>query len=698
MSVTETFRVGDETLTLETGRIARQAHGAVVLRHKKTMILATVVCAHGRRTADFFPLTVDYREKLAASGVIPGNYFKREGRITEREILTSRLIDRTLRPLFPKGFQSETQIAVTVYSADPASDLEGMGIIAAAAALQVSDVPFEGPVAGLTLIRRGNRFKPLPSPAEANLADVDVNLVISQSRAGVVMLEGSALSVPDEVLCEALEASAKFLEPVLTAIEKLQSAIGKEKKPYEVPVIDPEVTELVAKLSTEPLTKAFQEPGKHARYQLIEDAYQALLANPEVEGKPVDMLESAFGKLKKHVARAGILSGRRMDGRTLEEVRPIDCECGILPACHGSALFTRGETQALVTATLGGTRDAAEVETLWGTESETFLLHYNFPPFSVGEVRASKGVGRREYGHGNLAKRAIKGVLPSQKDYPYTVRVCSDITESNGSSSMATVCGGCLALLSAGVPLREPVAGIAMGLIGEGDQVAILTDILGDEDHLGDMDFKVCGPANGITAVQMDNKLGSLPRELFERALAQAGRGRRHILGIMAGAIETLNGKTPDHAPRNMTVQITPSRIGQLIGPGGRTLQAIQAKTGAKIEVQPDGSVVVMGKNEASARDAVRAIQEISIELVQGGLYLADVVSIKDFGAFVRIAEHEAMIHISDLAEGRVESVSSVLKVGQRILVKVMGADEKGRLQLSRKAALNESELSALNL
>ncbi len=697
MSVTETVRVGDEEIILETGKIAKQAHGAVVVRHKKTMILATVVCAHGQQTADFFPLTVEYREKMAAGGKIPGNYFRREGRISEREILTSRLIDRSLRPLFPKGFSTETQVAVTVYSADAQSDLEGLGVIAAAAALQISDVPFDGPVAGLRLLRRNGRFRPLPNPAEAQLPDCDMDLVISQSRAGVVMLEGSALVVPDEALIQAIEAAGQFIAPILNGIEALQRAIGKEKKPFTKPEENPELDEAVRLAGEEKLHQAMSEPQKHPRHEAIEKARAEVIEALQSETYTAQAIGASFDHLTKQVARARILNGQRMDGRKLDEVRPITCEVGLLPANHGSALFTRGETQALVSATLGGIKDCQEFETLFGTEEDHFLLHYNFPPFSVGEVRAQKGPGRREIGHGNLARRALKGVMPSITSYPYTVRVCSDITESNGSSSMATVCGGCLALLNAGVPLKAPVAGIAMGLVGEGDRYAILTDILGDEDHLGDMDFKVAGPLEGITAVQMDNKLGSLPRELFKSALAQAAAGRKHILSVMQPTIDAQTGKTPEHAPRNMTVQITPSRIGQLIGPGGRTLQAIQAKTSAKIEVQADGSVVVMGKGEASARDAVRMIQDISIELEKGGLYMADVVSIKEFGAFVRIAEHEAMIHISDLAEGRVESVASVLQVGQRILVRVMGADEKGRLKLSRKAALNESELSAKN-
>jgi polyribonucleotide nucleotidyltransferase len=690
----EEVRVGEAVLTLETGRIARQAHGALVVRHGRSFVLATAVGEKGRDAGDFFPLTVEYRERLAAGGRIPGGYGRREGRITDREVLTSRLIDRTLRPLFPKGFRDEVQVLVTVFSADPESDLEGLGLIAAAGAVHLSDLPFNGPVAGLRLIRRETRFVPLPAPAERPLASLD--LVVSTSREGLVMVEGEADRIGDEELIEALDVAGEHIGAVLDAFDRLREKAGRPKRAWTPPAPDAELLAAVRDVATDLIHAALAVDDKAGRRAALADAEALVIAevglgDPTREKAVAGLYEAEV----KHIARLRILDGKRIGGRPLDAVRPIECEVGLLQSCHGSALFTRGETQAIVSATLGTRRDQQDVETVQGMQQERFLLHYNFPPYSVGEVRAVKGPGRREIGHGNLALRALVPVLPDAKAWPYTMRVVSDITESNGSSSMATVCGGCLALVDAGVPLKEPVAGIAMGLIGEGGRTAVLSDILGDEDHLGDMDFKVAGTAQGITAVQMDNKLGSLPRDVLARALAQAGEGRRHILAIMHRALAAVGAESA--SARHAYLRVNPARIGAIIGSGGSNIRELQESTRTRIDVQDDGSVLIFGADERGTREAVKRIQKVALELRKDGLYVGEVVSVKEFGCFVRIADHEGLVHVSELDRQRVESVESVVRPGEEILVRVLGVDERGRLKLSRKAALGESKLDALN-
>ena len=676
---TETFTIGEAEITLETGRIARQADGAVLLRQGRTVLLATVVAAGAPiPNVDFVPLTVEYRERTAAAGRIPGNFFKRETRPGEPEVLVARLIDRSLRPLFPTGWSVETQVIVTVFSAESGSDPAGLAILAASAALQVSDIPFEGPVAGLRLLRRGGRLVVLPGDAEGRLADLD--LVLAATPTGLVMLEGEAEGVDEATLLTVLDTGVAALAPAWAALERLGAGRPRRSLPVKARHLEGEVVEIAA----ENVHAALKLTGKAERRAALAQARDAVR---EALG---DAALSTFEALVKARARGAILAGRRADGRGLTEVRPIDCETGFLPANHGSALFTRGETQVLVSATLGSQRDAQEVERLFGMSRDRFMLHYNFPPFSVGEVSSKPGPGRREIGHGHLARRALAAVLPSESEYPYTIRVVSDVTESNGSSSMATVCGATLALADAGTPLAAPVAGVAMGLVREGERFVVLTDILGDEDHLGDMDFKVAGTAAGITAIQLDNKLGSLPRAILEPALAQARDGRLHILGVMQPVLDALGGRVPDHVPRHERVRINPARVGQLIGPGGRNLQQIQGRTGARIEVNQDGSVIIMGRDRASTREAVRAVQAISIELVKGGLYQGTVQSVKDFGVFVRIAEHEGLVHVSELG-GAAPTEGTVL------LVRVLGADEKGRLKLSRRAAEGAVEAEALN-
>ncbi len=698
--VTETVQLGGVELTLETGEIARQAHGAVVVREGRSFLLATVVAeAAPRPGQDFFPLTVEYREKMAAGGRIPGAYGRREGRISDREVLTSRLIDRTLRPLFAEGFRCDTQVMVTVYGADEVSDLESLALIAASAALHVSDLPFDGPVGGLRLSRVDGQIVALARPGERRRADLD--FIVSASRDGLVMVEGEAAAVPDEAVLDALDAANEAIQPLLDALDRLRARCGKDKRAHAVPARDPGLAEAVRQAAEAALHEALAVDDKHGRRAAIDEVRHRvkadLAATAAERGEDAGEIGAAFEALLHHVMRARILDGHRIGGRAMDAVRDIAIRVGLLESNHGSALFTRGETQALVSVTLGGEKDALDYDTVGGRESDPFMLHYNFPPFSVGEARPNRGPGRREIGHGNLARRALAAVLPDQRAFPYTLRIVSDITESNGSSSMATVCGGCLALMDAGVPVREPVAGIAMGLIAEGDRRVVLSDILGDEDHLGDMDFKVAGTASGVTAVQLDNKLGSLPREVFTQAIAQARRGLTHILGEMGKALGAPRAEVAAHAPQVATMKIDPKKIGAVIGSGGSTIKDIQGSTRTRIDIAEDGSVRIFGQDAEGVRAAMRRIEGVTLELTQGAVYVATVVSIKDFGCFVRIGEHEGLVHVSELEEGRVANVSDVVSVGDEVLIRVTGTDNRGRLQLSRRAALGVPRSEARN-
>lgn len=664
---TQTFAIGETEITLMTGRMARQAHGAVELHQGATRILATVVGSRKDSDADFFPLTVDYRERAAAAGRIPGNYFRRETRPGDHETLTSRVIDRALRPLFAKGLRAEVQIAVTVHSADPDSDLAGLALMAAGAAVHLSDLPFDGPVAALQLAQHGKRTEVLVNDERTQGADL--SLVVAATRRGPVMMEGRGAQVSEPIVVHALRTACEALTPAFDAMDALRAEAGVPKRPA------PAFTESVVEADPA-LFAQVQSDDKHVRAA----ARRALLDAADDPAETDARL--------RHAIRAAALDGARLDGRGPTDIRPIECVVGLLPACHGSALFTRGETQVLATATLGGQREGQDVDRLFGMTRQRFLLHYNFPSFSVGEVRRGRpGPGRRELGHGNLARRALIPVMPPSSKYPYTIRVLADVTESNGSSSMASVCAGTLAMLGAGVPLLNPVAGIALGLVVEGDRYQILSDILGDEDHLGDMDFKVAGTADGITAIQLDNKLGALDLDMLSAALGQARLGRQHILDEMAAAAEEAQRTVPAHVPRYERVKVHPSRIGHVIGPGGKHLKDLQSRTGAKVEVNQDGTVIVMGRDRASTREAVRAIQAISIELKTGGLYLGEVRTVKDFGAFVRIADHDGLVH------------RSVLKgepnVGDQMLVRVLGADDRGRLKLAH--AHDAAEIEALN-
>ncbi|MGC6418154.1 MAG: polyribonucleotide nucleotidyltransferase [Bradymonadia bacterium] len=679
MKSTLEIQLGGDTVTLETGAIARQANGAVVVRHGSTFILGTATCDLQAPSQDFFPLTVDYREKMASRGRIPGNFFRRETRASELETLTSRLIDRSLRPLFPSKFQKETVVTVTVYSADDESELSTLSLLAASAALMVSDIPFNGPMIGGTILSSGGRT--MFSVRQSNQTAHEFDLVASFTPDGLVMLEGGSLQGTESQFIETLVQAASQIRDPFKRLVDWQEKVGKTK--LDTADVDQDLKSQTAYVDVfdERLNELLLVTDKKARQRGL----TALLAEvairfPDAE----DQARSSVAKAFKERTRAQIMSGRRADGRTHDEVRPIECIAGLLQNNHGSALFTRGETQALVSATLGSQREAQDIETLDGMLKRPFILHYNFPGFSVGETRRPSGPGRREIGHGSLARRALLAVMPETSQWPYTTRVVSDITESNGSSSMATVCGGCLALLDAGVPLLAPVAGIAMGLITGAEQSAILSDILGEEDHLGDMDFKVAGTRKGITAVQLDNKLGALSIDLLTRALEQARLGRLHILDCMSEAIESSAGKRYEQQGRHQSFKIAVSKIGSVVGQGGKTIQGLQADTNTKIEIGKDGHVLILGQKAEEVRRAREKIDILTTDLRIDRNYEAQIVSLKDFGVFVRIGSHEGLVHISELVRG---NDLSTYTVGDGLSIRVLGADQRGRLKLSERAA-----------
>ena len=671
---------------LETGRIARQADGAVVLRFRQTVILATAVAApEPRPGVGFFPLTVEYREKLSAAGRIPGSYFRREGRITDAEVLVSRLVDRTIRPLFPKGFACETQVLLTVLSADEEVEPSGLAIVAAAAALEVSDIPFGAPAAGVRIARHAGQWSVFPSRRQRLGAEVD--LVVSASEQGLIMVEGEARQASEERVMAALTRGAEVCRSLAGGIGELGRRVGRARRPWSPPPIDETLAAEVAAAAAEPISRAFGSGSKAERRARLDQARREVAA-----GHPERVEEAAAlfdGEVSRYLRRAIVLEQRRPDGREPEEIRPISGEAGWLPRPHGSAIFTRGETQALVTCTLGTVGDEQRYETLEGSASQRFLLHYNFPPYSVGEVRPQRGPGRREIGHGDLAHRALSPVLPSADDFAYTIRLVSDISESNGSSSMATVCGGCLALMDAGVPISAPVAGIAMGLIHEADRYVVLSDILGEEDHLGDMDFKVAGTRQGVTAIQMDNKLGALPEQVLSEALEQARRGREHILGEMEKILDSPREDLAASAPRVQTLRIRPERIGAVIGPGGKTIQEIQANASCRVDIRDDGLVRIYSDDAIGARKARSRIEALTLEPEVGRVYTGKVIVVRDFFAVVQIAPHvEGRLHVSEVENRRVGKVGDVLSVGDETQVRVQGVDRQGRIVLSRRAAM----------
>ncbi|HET6413345.1 MAG TPA: polyribonucleotide nucleotidyltransferase [Anaeromyxobacter sp.] len=702
--IRKSAKVGSSEIVLETGKIAKQAHGAAWVRQGDSMVLVTVVSAPEKREGiDFFPLTVDYQEKLSAAGRVPGSYFRREGRATEKETLTSRIVDRSLRPLFAEGYAYETQIVATVYSFDQEHDPDVLALTGASAALHVSDVPFNGPIAGVRVGRIGGQF--VANPTLAQRAEADLDVIMAASRDAIVMVEGGAREVSEAVMVDALLFGQEAVRDLLDAQDALREASGAgPRRPFEAPPNDAALKARVRALTFEKVREAYGRHEKHDRYGRLSEVKKELLEDlrAEAAGDPAKLaalsvrekeVKAYYEEVKYEYMRRMITDeGRRIGGRTTTDIRSISCEVGLLPRAHGSALFTRGETQALVTTTLGTSEDEQRVEQLTGMTFKKFMLHYNFPPFSVGEVKFLRGPGRREVGHGALAERALRYVMPAEDKFPYTVRIVSDIMESNGSSSMASVCGGCLSLLDAGVPISAPVAGIAMGLIKEGDKIAILSDILGDEDHLGDMDFKVCGTAQGITSIQMDIKIGGVTREILERALAQAAQGRRHILSEMAKALAAPRPSISAYAPRITTIRVRPERIKDIIGPGGKTIKDITARTGTSINIEDDGSVSIASPNSEKVDEAIKMIRGLTQEAEVGKTYLGTVRKIAEFGAFVEIFPGtDGLIHISELSDKRVKSVSDVLSEGEEVLVKVISVDRQGKVRLSRKEALAEA-------
>ena len=680
------------TLTVETGRMAKQAGGSALIQYGESVVLVTATALRtAREGIDFFPLTCDYVEKTFAAGKIPGGFFKREGRQGEKEILTCRLIDRPIRPLFPKGFNCETQVIATVLSHDKENDPDMIAILGASTSLTLSDIPFNGPIAAVRIGRLGGRF--VINPTTTQLGESDVNLIVAGSRDAIVMVEGGCRGVAEAEVLDALYTAHAALQPLIDLQEKLQKVAGKPKRTVTPPAVDTALEGSVRDVALPKLREALAKTAKQDRYAALDAATEETVsALADGEAARAKQVSALVDKAKKQVFRDAIVrDGRRIDGRGLKDVRPITCEIGLLPRTHGSALFTRGETQALVVATLGTSSDEQRVDALIGEHYKKFMLHYNFPPFSTGEVKFLRGPGRREIGHGALAERAVASMLPEEGAFPYTIRIVSEVLESNGSSSMATVCGASLALMDAGVPTKAAVAGVAMGLIREGSEVRVLSDILGDEDHLGDMDFKVAGTNQGVTALQMDIKIGGVTRDVMAQALEQAREARLHILGVMTQTIAQPRADLSMHAPRIVTIKINPDRIRDLIGPGGKTIRSIVDETGAKIDVEDDGTVLVASADGEALQRALERIRGLTAEAEVGKIYRGTVRRVVDFGAFVEIMPGtDGLVHISQLAPERVRQVTDVVREGDVIDVKVLEIDKSGKIRLSRKEALKE--------
>ena len=695
----EQIDIGGKTITIETGRIAKQADGAVIVRQGGSVVLVTAVSSNQEREGiSFFPLTVEYRERSSAGGRIPGGYFRREGRPAEHEILACRMIDRSIRPNFPKGYRCETVVYATILSAESEAEPEALAIIGASMALHISDIPWAGPICGVRIAKVDGKLEVFPSREERERATVD--LVISSGPQGLAMVEGSANEASEDEVIEALLYGEEVSRDLLTLMERWRTEIGRPKRSFEPPSKDEALYEKVSELTEAKMCEALVVPGKLDRHRALDEVRSDLLAQLEETYPDREKeIKEAFGDLESRILRKMIAEEKkRVDGRGLEDVRSISGEVGWLPRAHGSAIFTRGETQSLSTCTLGTGRDEQWVETLYGEDKRRFLLHYNFPSFSVGETRPERGPGRREIGHGVLARRALNEMIPDAETFPYTIRIVSDITESNGSSSMATVCGGCMALMDAGVPIKRPTAGIAMGLIQEGDDIAILSDILGDEDHLGDMDFKVAGTASGIMALQMDNKVGGLDRAVLGRALEQARIGRLHILEEMKKVIYAPRDDVADHAPRFKSTRIRVERIRDIIGPGGRVIQGIQMTTGSKIDVEDDGLVRIYATTKEAAEAAFKQVKKLTGEPEVGKVYKGTITGVKEFGAFVKIFPNiEGLVHISEMEEGRVERIDDVAKEGEEMIVRVLGVDHRGKIKLSRKEALDANPDEIVN-
>ena len=695
--ITKKVKIGDREVTIETGKIAKQAHGSVTVRCGETIVLVTAVSAKERKEGlDFFPLTVDYLEKLASAGRIPGSYFRREGRLTDRETLSSRIIDRSLRPLFAEGYANETQIIATVLSFDQENDSDVLALTGASAALACSDIPFNGPIAGVRVGRVDGKLVANPTLAERAKSDIDI--IMAASKDAIVMVEGGAEHISEQEMVDALMFGKDSVRAALEAQEQLTKELGKTEKRKFDPMATPAATkDAVKPLAWEDIKKAYAIHDKGERYAALADVKKKVTTHfkgtlGDAYAKQEKAIKGAIEDLKYDYMRGMVLDEKKRIGdRAFDGIRAISCEVGTLPRTHGSAIFQRGETQAIVSTTLGTKEDDQRIETLTGDISKRFLLHYNFPPYSVGETKPLRGPGRREVGHGALAERAILKVMPAEEDFPYVVRIVSEITESNGSSSMATVCGGCLSLMDAGVPIKAPVAGIAMGLIKEGEKIAILSDILGDEDHLGDMDFKVCGTAKGITSIQMDIKIGGVTREIMATALEQARKGRLHILEQMAKALPESRKDVSKYAPRITVIKIRPERIRDVIGPGGKVIKDIIARTGCSVNIDDNGDVSIASSNQEQVEMAIKMVQALTQEAEVGRIYLGTVRKITDFGAFVELFPGtDGLVHISELSDKRVKSVEDVVKEGEEVLVKVISVDRAGKIRLSRKEALAE--------
>ncbi|MBK1691455.1 polyribonucleotide nucleotidyltransferase [Ectothiorhodospira mobilis] len=688
--ISKSFQYGQHTVTLETGEIARQASGAVMVNVAGTVVLVTAV---GRREAvpgrDFFPLTVNYQERTYAAGRIPGGFFKREGRPSEKETLTCRLIDRPLRPLFPKGFTNEVQIVATVMSLNPEVDPDIPALLGASAAVALSGMPFNGPIGAARVGYRDGEY--VLNPDLSQVKDSQLDLVVAGTENAVIMVESEASILPEEVMLGAVMYGHEQMQTAIGAIRELAAEAGKPAWDWQPPEQDTTLQERIEAHCTQDLTAAYQIPDKQertARVAELREAVMAAFATGEEEAPSAETVKELFHGIEKRIVRQRILDGEpRIDGRDTRTVRPIGVRAGVLPRTHGSALFTRGETQAIVTATLGTDRDSQVIDAIEGERRERFMLHYNFPPYCTGETGMVGSPKRREIGHGRLAKRGVQGVMPAEEDFPYVLRVVSEITESNGSSSMASVCGTSLALMDAGVPLKAPVAGIAMGLIKEGDRHAVLTDILGDEDHLGDMDFKVAGTEEGVTALQMDIKIDGITRDIMEKALAQAREGRLHILNEMGKVLSAPRGEMSAYAPRFITLRINPEKIRDVIGKGGATIRALTEETGATIDIDDSGVVKIASVDKQAGEEARRRIEEITADVEVGKVYQGRVAKIMDFGAFVTILPgRDGLVHISQISEERVESVSDKLSEGESVQVKVLEVDKQGRIRLSMKA------------
>ncbi|MBV8659256.1 MAG: polyribonucleotide nucleotidyltransferase [Burkholderiales bacterium] len=694
--ISKSFAYGKHTVTLETGEIARQASGAVKVSMDDTVVLVTVVGAKNVKPGqDFFPLTVDYQERTYAAGKIPGGFFKREGRPSEKEILTSRLIDRPVRPLFPEGFYNEIQIIATVMSVDPEIDPDIPAMLGASAALAISGVPFQGPIGAARVGYIDGQY--VLNPTASELTRSQLNLVVAGTEQAVLMVESEAEELSEPVMLGSVVFGHEQMQAAIKAINELADEVDPVMWDWQEPARDEALEARIAEAGGEDIKLAFRIPQKQLRTAKLNEAWSkvaAALITEETDTLQANQIKDIFHSMEAKIVRNQILDGYpRIDGRDTRTVRPIEIRTGVLPRTHGSVLFTRGETQALVVATLGTKMDEQTIDALMGEYSERFMLHYNFPPYSTGETGRVGTPKRREIGHGRLAKRALIAVLPKQEDFSYSMRVVSEITESNGSSSMASVCGGCLSLMDAGVPLKDHVAGIAMGLIKEGNRFAVLTDILGDEDHLGDMDFKVAGTENGVTALQMDIKINGITKEIMRVALDQAKEGRLHILGIMKGALGHAREEVSQHAPRLYTMKINPEKIRDVIGKGGAVIRALTEETGTQIDIQDDGTITIASVTAEGAEEAKRRIEQITAEVEIGKIYEGPVIKIldKNVGAIVQIMPgRDGLVHVSQIANERVNNVADYLKEGQIVRVKALEQDEKGRVRLSIKAVLND--------